>query len=101
MKSYYILLGAAAFMALNGITSAQAQSYATSDARLLNDANQMEARNSNPLRRNAQTTAMQSRSVRTEPTMRQNTNAYDDFTGPYIGGDVGYAFTDDVDGWNG
>lgn len=26
---------------------------------------------------------------------------YDDFTGPYVGGEIGYAFTDDLDGWNG
>lgn len=32
---------------------------------------------------------------------KYNQDAFSDFTGVYAGGDVGYSFTDDLEGWNG
>lgn len=64
---------------------------------LMNDTRRIESAPPRP----SQATPEPRYESRTETKTTREASAYDDFTGFYGGGDVGYAFTDDVEGWNG
>lgn len=100
---YYLFLGAASVALLGTSIQAHAGSYANENSKMMNDTRRMETQSSNitPERRAAETQTQQEKVYGVEPAAGNNASPYDDFTGIYGGGDVGYAFSDDVDGWNG
>lgn len=95
------LLLSTASLAIIGIAlPAYAGSY-SDDTRTMNDTRTMEA---SPRKENSTPTQnTQPRYVPNnyEPSAGYEDNPYDDFTGVYGGGEAGYSFTDDLDGWNG
>lgn len=96
-----IIFSAMGILAVSGMsTSAIAQNYnkGNTNSRIMDDAQRMEAEETN---------AAEIRTMPTEVDIEPqagdayNNNPYDDFTGIYGGGDVGYSFTEDVEGMNG
>lgn len=105
MRTYLFWSAAMAVIFCGPHLSAHAQSgsyppsYSKGDPDILRDARRME-----PQSVLSAPTTVRTERTETYPVQRtqpRKDNPFDDFTGIYGGGDVGYSFTDDVEGENG
>lgn len=100
---HYLFLGATSVVLLSWGQQVYAGSYGQDNARLMNDMRYMESKVTAPVYHTTQV-QMETEEAQVshiQPASGHKSTPYDDFTGIYGGGDVGYSFSDDVKGWNG
>jgi hypothetical protein len=98
MKPYLFFGVVAVGLLASQIAHAQGANAKSSD-NLLKDARHI-TDEAEPMQRTAQIEP-EVPVTRIAPAAGRNTSSYDDFTGIYVGGEIGYSVTDDVEGRNG
>ena len=98
---YHLFLGTATCVLLGvsgqvGAQSSNNPSYSKGEARIFDDTRRIEA----PRRQASRDERYEEQVSRIEPAAG-NSSPFSDFTGIYGGGDIGYSFTEDVEGFGG